>query len=73
MDVQLAELKKQLTLLDAQIEALKERLPAHSVPPGMMQELLDLEDERARIANEIKLGVSSNGTLCNSSGTGNPL
>jgi hypothetical protein len=58
MGAKLGELKKQLRLLDAQIEAVKERLPAHSVPPALMQELLDLEDERARIEKEMKLGVN---------------
>ena len=56
MGAKLGEMKKQLRLLDAQIEAVKERLPAHSVPPALMQELLDLEDERARIEAEINLG-----------------
>ena len=56
MGAESAVLKKQLRLLDAQIEAVKQRLPAHSVPPALMQELLDLEDERARIEAEINLG-----------------
>ena len=56
MGAKLGEMKKQLRLLDTQIEAVKERLPAHSVPPALMQELLDLEDERARIEAEINLG-----------------
>jgi hypothetical protein len=58
MGAKLGELKRQLSLLDAQIESFKERLPAHSVPPALMQELLDLEDERARIENEMKSGVN---------------
>ena len=57
MGAEMEELKKRLKLLDTQIEAVKERLPAHSVPPALMQELLDLEDERARIEKEMKSGV----------------
>jgi len=33
--------------LEKQIEDLKRRLPAHSVPPSMMQQLEELEDELA--------------------------
>jgi hypothetical protein len=56
MGAKLEEMKKQLGLLDVKIEAAKERLPAHSVPPALMQELLDIEDERARIEAEINSG-----------------
>lgn len=31
--------------LKRQIEDLKKRLPAHSIPPGMMAELDDLEEQ----------------------------
>jgi hypothetical protein len=58
MGAKLRELRRQLSLLDARIEAVKERLPAHSVPPALMQELFDLEDERARIEKEMKSGVN---------------
>ena len=31
--------------IEARIAALKKQWPAHSVPPGMLQQLDDLEDE----------------------------
>ena len=37
--------------LQKQIEDLKKRLPAHSIPPAMMAELDDLEEQ---LAAEIK-------------------
>ena len=35
--------------LKRKIEDLKKRLPIHSVPPSMIQELEDLEDEFERL------------------------
>ena len=40
------EIERQLQRLDEQIEEVKKRLPAHSVKPSFMRELLALEDER---------------------------
>ena len=37
--------KKRLAELEAELAELRARLPKHSVPPGMMIELEDLEDE----------------------------
>jgi len=34
-----------ITELEEQIAELKRRFPAHSVPPAMMQQLEELEDE----------------------------
>ena len=42
---ELAQIKK----LEAQLADLKARLPAHSVPPSMMIELDELEDELAAL------------------------
>jgi len=39
---------KHIQELEAKIEDLKKRWPAHSVPPMMMQELDNLEDELAK-------------------------
>lgn len=39
------ELKKEILALEKKIEELKKRMPAHSIPIEMMQELEDLEDE----------------------------
>ena len=41
----LKELKEEILILEKKIEELKKRMPAHSVPIEMMQELEDLEDE----------------------------
>ncbi len=37
--------KERIAELEAEIAALKARLPKHSVPPAMIVELEDLEDE----------------------------
>ena len=39
----------QIEKLEAQLADLKARLPAHSVPPSMMIELDELEDELATL------------------------
>jgi len=48
--------EKRIAELEEQIEQLKGRLPAHSVPAAMIIELEDLEDEldalRAQVARE---------------------
>lgn len=46
--------------LETRIEDLKARLPAHSIPPRMIAELDDLEDElaAARSVQDISNGVS---------------
>jgi len=38
--------------LERRIADLKARLPKHSVPPAMLQELEDLEEELARLRQE---------------------
>jgi hypothetical protein len=40
--------KERILQIQRQIEDLKKRWPAHSVPPAMMQELDDLEAELAQ-------------------------
>jgi len=46
-------LKKKLKAFEAKIKEIKDRLPAHSLKPGMMMELMELEDERDRILSRI--------------------
>lgn len=46
MESKLAELQKK-------IEDLRKRLPAHSVKPGMIEELEDLEEELAVLKSKI--------------------
>jgi hypothetical protein len=43
-----------LRQLDAEIREAERRLPAHSTKPPTMMMLLELEDERERIAARIK-------------------
>ena len=40
------EIEQRLQHLDEQIEEVRERIPAHSVKPPIMMELLELEDRR---------------------------
>ena len=46
-------LKMQLKELDEKIKAVEKRLPAHSAKPSILTELLNLEDERNAIFEEI--------------------
>lgn len=41
-------MNEKIEALKQQIEDLKKRLPAHSIPPTMMAELDDLEEQLAR-------------------------
>jgi len=50
----LSELKEKLQQLDEQIKETKKRLPAHSVKPPVMMDLLALEDEYDEILHEIR-------------------
>jgi len=49
----LADLKDKLLTLDEQIRETKKRLPAHSVKPPIMMELLALEDEYESLSAKI--------------------
>lgn len=46
-------LKIKLAELEAAISETEKRLPAHSIKPPVMQDLLDLEDERDSLLREI--------------------
>lgn len=46
------KLDSRITDLEKKIEDLKKRLPAHSVKPGMIEELEQLEEELARLRQE---------------------
>ncbi len=50
----LDELKQKLSELAKEIEETKKRLPAHSVKPPVMMDLLDLEDQYAEIFKQIE-------------------
>jgi len=47
-------LKKRLRELDKEITETKKRLPAHSVKPPVMMDLLDLEDEYDELLRQIE-------------------
>ena len=49
----LIDLKKKLRHLEEQIAETKKRLPAHSVKPPVMMDLLALEDEYEAVMAEI--------------------
>lgn len=49
----LDELNRQLQTIEDQIAEAKARMPAHSAKPGMMTELIDLEDKRDKILEQI--------------------
>ena len=41
--------RRKIAELESRIDSLKMRMPAHSVPVSMMQELEDLEEELAKM------------------------
>ena len=49
------KLEKRLLEITEEIKEVKKRLPAHSVKPPVMMDLLDLEDEYDRVRKRIKL------------------
>lgn len=52
--VSLEDLKKRLAELDEEIKETKRRLPAHSVKPPVMMDLLALEDEYGDILQQLE-------------------
>ena len=49
----LKELRKRLRDLEAEIAETKQRLPAHSVKPPVMMDLLELEDEYDALMKQV--------------------
>ena len=49
----LEELRKRLRQLEEEISETKKRLPAHSVKPPVMMDLLNLEDEYDAVMEQI--------------------
>ena len=56
----LRTLKRKLIELEAAIDETEKRLPAHSIKPPVMQDLLELEDERDKLLQEIAELVPDN-------------
>ena len=52
--MKLEDLKKRLAELEEEIEETKKRLPAHSVKPPVMMDLLALEDEYDDVLEQIR-------------------
>lgn len=48
------EIKKRLAELEKEIAETKKRLPAHSVKPPVMMDLLALEDERDELLARLR-------------------
>ena len=65
---ELKELKKQLESIEAAIAEAKARMPAHSAKPGMMTELIDLEDQRDKLVEQIAQ-AENNGSAGTSAGS----
>jgi chorismate mutase len=53
MKSDLKDLEDRLKELDEKIAEVNKRMPAHSVKPPIMTELLALEDEREAVARQI--------------------
>ena len=53
MDKRIQILETQIRKLEQQIKEVQKRLPAHSVKPPMMMELIALEDEHAELLAEL--------------------
>jgi hypothetical protein len=52
--IHLLEMEQKLRELDAAIAETRKRLPAHSVKPPVMMDLLDLEDQYDAVLNQIR-------------------
>ena len=53
MDKRIQTLEMQIRKLEEQIKEVQKRLPAHSVKPPIMMELIALEDEHEKLFNEL--------------------
>ena len=54
MKLSLKMLEKQLKAVDEKIAEVNQRMPAHSVKPPIMMQLLELEDQRDALVKQIK-------------------
>jgi polyhydroxyalkanoate synthesis regulator phasin len=50
----LKEDREQVAELERRIADLRARLPRHSIPPAMLQELENLEEELEQLASELE-------------------
>lgn len=56
-EISQTEIERELEELESRIEEVKKRLPAHSVKPPVMMELLELEDRRDLLLKKLEPGV----------------
>ncbi|MBM9602811.1 hypothetical protein [Desulfopila inferna] len=54
MNKKISHLRDKIHRLEKKIKETKKRLPAHSVKPPIMMELLDLEDELFELNRQLK-------------------
>ncbi|MGB3224545.1 MAG: hypothetical protein WBB23_17215 [Desulforhopalus sp.] len=54
MDSEVSQLKRRLKKIDEEIAETLRRLPAHSAKPPVMQDLLELEDERDSLVQKLR-------------------
>ena len=54
MTISRAELETRIKELDEKIVETKKRLPAHSIKPPVMMDLLELEDERDEVLRQLE-------------------
>jgi hypothetical protein len=52
--VEIKDLEEKLKALESQIADYEKQMPAHGTKPAMMARLLDLEDERGRILDQLR-------------------
>lgn len=56
-----ADLSRRIQELEARLADLEARLPAHSVPPAMWEELEELEEELARLRHAARSAEGKRG------------
>ncbi len=54
MKPDVTQLKERLKAVEKKITEVKSRMPAHSVKPGIMAELITLEDEQETLVEQIR-------------------
>lgn len=62
METPREKLAKRLDAIELEIQETKRRLPAHSIKPPIMMELLALEDEAHEIRETLKRMGGENGS-----------
>lgn len=53
------QIKQRLVKLQKELKQVRSQLPAHSIPPAMMLQIDELEDQIAELKKELKKRVSA--------------